>query len=285
MALYGGRIDSNHDMLILKTYLKKYFSTEVMQGSESLMGNIQVPQGGGQSASNHLSLFKQLPDSDTPQTFGLPVTADISVQKFKAMNIVKYLRKIKTGTAASLSYNQEEWKVSLAPILKLWKTLYKQLADSGVSMNISSQDLASDNPIQSFIMGELNHGVTSIKKIGESIKKLIRLLRGEIPLDENLRKLGIDLISNKLPIEWVKIWEGPSLPSQWLNDFFKKVIALNKWLQRLNSSGSNDPKSQNAKLFSQELNLSDLFNPEVFLNAHKLIISRELKVPMEQLKV
>lgn len=31
--------------------------------------------------------------------------------------------------------------------------------------------------------------------------------------------------------------------------------------------------------------MSDLFNPEVFLNAHKLIISRELKVPMEQLKV
>ena len=115
-------------------------------------------------------------------------------------------------------------------MLKLWKTLYKQMAESGVSMQISSSDLASDNPIKSFIMGELNHGVSSIKKIGEEIKKLIRLLRGEIPLDESLRKLGIDLISNKLPIAWVKIWEGPSLPSQWLNDFFKKVIALNRWL-------------------------------------------------------
>jgi hypothetical protein len=43
MALYGGRIDSNHDMLILKTYLKKYLSTNVLEGSSSLMSNIQVP--------------------------------------------------------------------------------------------------------------------------------------------------------------------------------------------------------------------------------------------------
>ena len=85
-------------------------------------------------------------------------------------------------------------------------------------------------------MGELEHGVSSIKKIGDEVKKLIRLLRGEIPLDESLRKTGIDLISNKLPIDWVKIWEGPALPSQWLSDFFKKVLALNSWLSKLSSN-------------------------------------------------
>ena len=57
VALYGGRIDSNHDMLVLRTYLKKYLNSNVLKGGTHLMNKISVPQGQGQTAKSHLELF------------------------------------------------------------------------------------------------------------------------------------------------------------------------------------------------------------------------------------
>ena len=53
------------------------------------------------------------------------------------MNVVSQLRSIKTGTVAGLNFSQDEWKVSLAPILKLWSSLYRQLADNGVNLSMA----------------------------------------------------------------------------------------------------------------------------------------------------
>ena len=78
-ALYGGRVDINHDMQILRTYLKKYFTPQVISGQRPLMGKLSVPQDPTANMSSHLELFKNLPDSDSPQMFGLPSSADISV--------------------------------------------------------------------------------------------------------------------------------------------------------------------------------------------------------------
>jgi len=124
-ALYGGRVDINHDMQILRTYLRKYFTPQIISGSKPLMGKLSVPQDQNNSASSHLEIFKALPDSDSPQMFGLPSSADISVQKYKALTMITYLRQIKSGAAVNKIYNQEEWKTGLEPTIRLWRTLYK----------------------------------------------------------------------------------------------------------------------------------------------------------------
>lgn len=93
------------------------------------MGKITVPQDKSASSSSHLEIFKSLPDSDSPHIFGLPSSADISVQKFKALTMITYLRQIKSGAAVNKTYNQEEWKTGLEPTIRLWRNLYKQLTD------------------------------------------------------------------------------------------------------------------------------------------------------------
>lgn len=144
---------------------------------------------------------------------------------------------------------------------------------------VKEEDLAEDNPIKAFILSELREGLLNIKTIGEQIKKLIQLIRGEIPLVKDLKQLGIDLMSSKLPNSWLKMWEGPTTPSEWLKNFFKKVISLNDWLKKI-GDGKN-----NSKFFKEELSLSDLFSPEVFLNAHRMIVSKETKISMESLRL
>lgn len=152
------------------------------------------------------------------------------------------------------------------------------MADKKVTI-VKEEDLAEDNPIKAFILSELREGLLNIREIGEQIKKLIQLIRGEIPLVKDLKQLGIDLMSNTLPNSWFKMWEGPSTPSEWLKQFFKKVISLDSWLKKIGEG------KDNSRFFNEELSLSDLFNPEVFLNAHRLIVSKETKVSMESLKL
>ncbi|MEO0337432.1 MAG: hydroxyacylglutathione hydrolase C-terminal domain-containing protein, partial [Pseudomonadota bacterium] len=76
-ALYGGRIDSNHDMLILKTYLKMFFTTSVFDGSQSLKSGISVVQD-ATSVDQHLKEFeklchkrRELGHATVPTTIGL----------------------------------------------------------------------------------------------------------------------------------------------------------------------------------------------------------------------
>ena len=106
---------------------------------------------------------------------------------------------------------------------------------------------------------------------------MVLLLRGEIPLDEDLKRLGSDIISNKVPHSWDLIWEGPDLPSEWLIKFISKVISLNKLLNLIGIDASTAKNLESfkpnlSKFYSSSLSLSDLFNPEVFLNAHRLIV-------------
>ena len=275
-ALYGGRIDSQHDMLILKTYLQMMFNKSVFLDSGKLQGGITANPSS--KTEDHLKGFSALPNKDSPATFGLPPTADISVQKFRAKKLIQYLRAIKTGKKAQKEYNKNTWKTDLTPILKLWKSLYKSLNDSGV-IPVSEEDLADPNPIRAFVLSELRQGLLYIRDIGEQMRKLIQLIKGEIPLDKELKGLGSDLMANRLPGSWLKKWQGPATPSEWLKLMMKKVIALNRNLKKMPSS------SQVGDFLMEELSLADMFNPEVFLNSHRMIVAKETKCSMENLKL
>lgn len=61
----------------------------------------------------------------------------------------------------------------------------------------------------------------------------------------------------EVPNKWSSIWDGADLPNVWLKGFAKRVYSLKKWVERTNQKS----------LLDDELNLSELFHPEVFLNA------------------
>lgn len=69
--------------------------------------------------------------------------------------------------------------------------------------------------------------------------------------------IGLLLIKDQVPAKWTNLWEGPDSVSLWLKGFSKRIIALKKWIEKTNSKS----------LLQDAVNLSELYHPEVFLNA------------------
>mmetsp|Transcript_11234 Transcript_11234/g.1741 ORF Transcript_11234/g.1741 Transcript_11234/m.1741 type:complete len:90 (+) Transcript_11234:820-1089(+) len=79
----------------------------------------------------------------------------------------------------------------------------------------------------------------------------------------------------EVPAKWYSIWDGAEVPNAWLKGFAKRVTCLKKWIEKTNQKC----------LLDEDLNLSELFHPEVFLNALKQKCCRLLKKPLNELKL
>jgi len=82
-------------------------------------------------------------------------------------------------------------------------------------------------------------------------------------------------MANEVPAAWEKQWEGPENPTAWIRIANKKGSALIKWVQA----------AQAKSLLKNEVNLSELFHPETFLNAFRQRNARIMKVAIDELKL
>ena len=64
---------------------------------------------------------------------------------------------------------------------------------------------------------------------------------------------------HETPGSWMKLWEGPEDPVQWLKAIMQKTNALSVWLEKV----------KGGSLLSSVLDLSELFHPDTFLNAFR----------------
>lgn len=70
-------------------------------------------------------------------------------------------------------------------------------------------------------------------------------------------KEATELLKGGVPTTWQQQWDGPENPNEWIAIVNKKANALLKWAQRVSQR----------QLLQQPVNLSELFHPEIFLNA------------------
>lgn len=65
-------------------------------------------------------------------------------------------------------------------------------------------------------------------------------------------------MQQEVPESWTRHWgAGPGNPAVWLKAFMQKTQALAVWLEKMDAG----------TLLNGELDLSDLFHPDTFLNA------------------
>ena len=271
-AIYGGRIDNEIDMRLLKTYLDDFFCMEVFEGKKPVFGQAKASQAA--EAQSALKLFDQLPDKDAPESFGLCSTADVSVQKMNVATVVSNIKKMKKGILAEIKFDAEEWTAGLANVIKVWKVVYKQLIDSGIP-KIRDEDLLVDDPIVSLVLTDIRTAMSAVKRMADKFKKLVSVLKGESPLDKDLEDLGAALLVSRVPEEWEAVLEDQPSPTEWLNVYFKKLIAI---------KAAQDPVEKGAFL-SGDISLSDMFSPDIFLNAYKLFCAQSLGVSVDDLLI
>jgi dynein heavy chain 2, cytosolic len=76
-------------------------------------------------------------------------------------------------------------------------------------------------------------------------------------LTPTTQAVATDLMKGTLPLQWEKLWDGPTNPTNWIRAINKKGMCVATWVE----------KAQQGQLLASKLNLSDLIHPETFLNA------------------
>jgi dynein heavy chain 2 len=269
-AIYGGRVDNPFDMRVLRTYLKQFFTPDVFQGTKKLSNLIQVPKAA--TIKDYIQYVSQLPDQDKPMMFGLPQNIDRSVQRFNSQRYINMLKNITAVSKEDLKFDRETWSQALGPILRLWKSIYKP--DVFRSIKIGNK-INSEDPVEAFTFMEADNMLNTLRDINMTLSSIAKILKGTLMLTSKIEQEATALLKREVPESWCKFWDGPDNSQDWLIKFEKKASALASWVDRA-SSGS---------LLDSALDLSDLFHPETFFNALRQKSGRELKCPIDALKL
>ena len=117
-AIYGGRVDNEFDMRVLRSYMTEVFKDATLKGQAALSNMANTPQA--TDLRSFVSLISQLPESDQPAMFGLPSNIDRSVQRFNSTQVITGLKSLQAVSAEELRFDKEKWTEQLGPMLQLW---------------------------------------------------------------------------------------------------------------------------------------------------------------------
>lgn len=264
-CIYGGRIENSLDERVLGKLIQTYFNEQVLiRCNVPLHNQLTVP-----ATSNHdavMTVIKdQIPDVDVPCEFYLPANADKAVEESNANSQRETLRKL-TSSAQKTSSSAHNWNPLLAPVLELWK-------DSNVSPNNTLLSLSSGqfpDPMEIFFVSEVNTIIGIMADLSALFDDLKSVSEGTLIPSDSLRKDALELVSGRMPSNWLDRMDGPPETKLWFSLLSKKYSSTISW--------SKQPMSS-----SIVYDLSCLLRPDTFFNALRQYTARQTKAPLVDL--
>ncbi|XP_058798637.1 cytoplasmic dynein 2 heavy chain 1 [Phymastichus coffea] len=247
VAVYGGLLQDEYDMRILRAILKHTWSKDVYLGRRKLGGILSVPKA---ASENPLTLTDRLDDTDPIQMyFGLPANAHRAWEKSAAELSLRYLREISRRTI-KISKENSDGRVSPSmskTIRELKLMIDQQRIDDPKS---TSKDKEQD-PLRRFFSDEIN-----------TTRQLLQMVRSDL---DSLRSSD-DL---KTPKTWIVQWNsGP----QETIPFVNKLVSRYQSLMTLSGLPS-------------KVELSWFARPDAFFSALKQHTARQTGKAFENLRL
>lgn len=167
-TVYGGRIDNEVDLDMLKVLLQEYFNPEVLAGKRKIFNNSPI--------GDPASIIKALPALDNPAIYGLPFSIDKTVQRLNSNELVNNLKIVTSADAEQLKFSRESWSKLLRPIFTLWKSLEKNINER--DLQVDQKELNSLDPVESFVFMEVSQALITYKIVAHSFAKLDAVANG-----------------------------------------------------------------------------------------------------------
>uniref|UniRef100_A0A8C5PSW1 Dynein cytoplasmic 2 heavy chain 1 n=1 Tax=Leptobrachium leishanense TaxID=445787 RepID=A0A8C5PSW1_9ANUR len=276
-AIYGGRVDNYFDLRVLRSYLEQFFNSQAV-GLSQMRSNKFTPFPASVSLPNSCSIMdyrnviESLPEDDKPAFFGLPANIARSSQRMISTQVISQLRILSRSVTAGCKFDRELWSNELSPVLNLWKKLNQN--SNLIHQKVSPPTEQHKSPILSFIILEQFNAIQLLQSVHQSLAALSKVIRGTSLLTSDVQKLASALLDQKCPQAWQSKWEGPEDPLQYLRGLVARTVAIQNWVE----------KSEKQALLSDNLDLSELFHPDTFLNALRQETAREMNCSMDNLK-
>jgi dynein heavy chain 2 len=163
-AIYGGRIEQQLDIGILRAYLHQYMCREMVGdvGSE-LRPGLKLPRFNRLADCIHF-VNSSISESDSPSTFGLPENLLTTWEIAQSQRTVGKLRESERdnfGAKDNSDFVFGEWSNQLNPILAFWKKLNQS---SDLLQSNVAEVRGSEDPLLEMLSTELYFAVGLVSR-------------------------------------------------------------------------------------------------------------------------
>lgn len=271
-AIYGGRMETEYDVRILRTYLNRFLTPENLSTArkqQSLYRGVLTPGSG--KHKDFQTVVANIADSDVPALFSLPPNADRVVQTTCVAAVINDLQRMQETKELS-AMTREEWASSLTPLLNTWLELTQS---HSALLSHSPQPRREARPIEGFVDAEVASSLSLLYRVNNCTTDLRKVIEGTLLLSETRRAEASALIAGEVPLSWDGVFCGSERIVPWLTSLVEKAVAIQEWQALTNSS----------MLLKSKLHLSSLFRPQTFLNALRQETSHLTREPLVSLRL
>ncbi|XP_037075964.1 dynein heavy chain 5, axonemal-like [Pollicipes pollicipes] len=251
---YGGRVTDDFDKRLLVTFTHVWFSERLVRPNFAFYQDYRVPSGRG--LHQYQEYIAGLPDSDTPQLFGLHANADITYQINTAKSILDTILSIQPKEGGSMGGETRE-----AVVNRLCQDMLAKLPADYVSFEVRErlQALGALLPMTIFLRQEIDRIQQVISAVRRTVLDLRLAIEGTIIMSQSLREALDAMYDARVPSKWHKIsWDSSTL-GFWFTELLERDSQFKVWLF------GDRPKA---------FWMTGFFNPQGFLTAMRQEITR-----------
>ncbi|XP_044001574.1 dynein axonemal heavy chain 1-like [Aphidius gifuensis] len=228
---YGGRITDDWDRRCIMTILHDYYKKESLVSGYKFDPNghycqLSTDQPDTCTLFEYLEYIRTLPLNDDPSIFGLDMNADISYASAEAYSCLDTLLMLQPKIIDDSSINVNE------NIVLLVENIINKIPQL---FNI--EDIQKKYPVlyeESFntvIQQEAKRYNSLIKILSINLSDLLKALKGQTTMTEQLESTSDSLFNNKVP----KLWLNRGYPSlkplgAWIIDFVERINFMKRWI-------------------------------------------------------
>jgi dynein heavy chain 2 len=284
-AIYGGRVDSAYDVVVLRTYLEQFFSNEMTGGGgirQRCLPGTGITLPNSAHHGDYTAMLSELDEANSPSLFSLPVNVDRTVQVANSKHVITSLRTMAVAAGVASGFDRDAWLAQLQPLLRAWDRLAGASPHQRTS-RASAGSLAPgmaggaqvSTPVDAFVELEKTRGHAAVAAVERTLSTLGRVLRGTELLTPAVFAAGRVLMEGAVPAGWEKHWEGPEEPMAYCKAVVHRMSAVIAMAERA--------KGGEGVLLSKPVRLEDFFHPETFLNALRQQMAQQAGVAIDSL--
>jgi len=272
-SFFGGRIDNDFDFKVMMTYIIKILNRNILTNSNQKILN-KFPVLMSKNLKSYIDLISSIPDVDEPGIFGLPQNVDRSVQRYTSAQVILKLNNIYSISSDSFKFDKTLVGEKLLPIFNMWKSIYTQDIVDSISRT-AIKIINTEDPLKIFIKSEASHIYELILAVEKTFNEISQSLFSNGLITSNILKNCNSLLQNQIPDAWIKLWEGPELPLNYIKSLSKKITGVISYVNY----------AINDNLLENPLNLADFIHPDAFISALRQNSARRNKIPIDQLEL
>ena len=228
---YGGRITDDLDRVLMDTYCASYFQQPVMDPNYKFYEGYPIPNG---PESVEIDFWRnalvKLPDTDSPELFGMHVNADITFRNKQTNELIGTIidtQPKSSGGGGGLSREDV--------VLEIAEEFLSKIPDD-YNINTVTDQInklgGKSKPLNIVLWQEVERINKVIKLVRSTLKDLKLAVAGTIIMGEHLVECLNSLFDARPPPRWVKIsWVSPT-SGLWFASFLDRVEQLTSWLEK-----------------------------------------------------